>query len=186
MDWEMKLLVCDISGEMDWMIQESDAVLVNSPVQCLNRAITEQSNAVVIRFGDITLRERDALIELCSVLKQNQYTNGIGVIALLSSKHRAVMERLRDAGVEYVKFLAKVEPSQASIDIMTNEPEPKDWVNFQLEILCPYLHYSKIDSRHEMTVCGGYLDRMVLGRHRLQEICETRGHLHCEYYLNPR
>jgi hypothetical protein len=182
----MNVLVCDISGEMHGMMQESDSILVNSPVQCLNQAIIEQPNAVVIRFGDITLRERDALMELCSVLKQNQYTKGIGIVALLCSRHRVVMERLRDAGVEYVKFLAKVEPSQALIDITTNKLEPKDQMNFQLEILCPYLHYSKIDSRHEMTVCGAYLDRMVLGGHRLHEICETRGHLHCEYYLNPR
>lgn len=121
----MKLLVCDISGEMHGMMQESDSILVNSPVQCLNQAIIEQPNAVVIRFGDITLRERDALMELCSVLKQNQYTKGIGVVALLSSKHRVVMERLRDAGVEYVKFHVKVEPSQDLIDITTNQLEPE-------------------------------------------------------------
>ncbi len=182
----MKLLVCDISGEMHGMVQGPDAVHVHSPVQCLNQAIIERPDAVVIRFGDIALRERDALIELCGVLKQNQHTKGIGVIALLCSKHRSVMERLRDAGVEYVRFLAKGKQSQTAIDVTTIKPEPKDQVDFQLEILCPYLHYSKIDSRHEMTVCGAYLDRMVLGGHRLHEICETQGHLQCEYYLNPR
>jgi len=182
----MKFLVCDISGEMQRMIQSSDAILVNSPVRCLNQAIIERPDAVVIRFGDIALRERDALIELCGALKQNQHTKGIGVIALLCSKHRSVVERLRDAGVEYVRFLAKSKQPQTAIDVTTIKPEPKDQVDVQLEILCPYLHYSKIDSRHEMTVCGAYLDRMVLGGHRLHEICETQGHLQCEYYLNPR
>lgn len=182
----MKLLICDISGEMDWMIQKFDAVHVNSPVQCLDRAITDHPDVIVVRFGDIRLRERDALVELCGVLKQNHYTKGIRIVALLCSKHRVVIERLGNAGVDYVKFLEKVKPSQASIDITTNEPEPTDLLNFQFEMLCPYLHYSKMDSRHEMTVCGAYLDRMVLGGQRLHELCETQGHLHCEYFLNPR
>lgn len=182
----MKLLVCDISGEKHGMVQGPDAVLVYSPVQCLNQAIIERPDAVVIRFGDIALRERDALIELCGVLKQNQHTESIGVIALLCSKQRSVVERLMDAGAEYVRFVAKGKQPQTAIDVTTIKPEPKDQVDFQLEILCPYLHNSKIDSRHEMTVCGAYLDRMVLGGHRLHEICETQGHLQCEYYLNPR
>jgi len=124
----MKLLVCDILGEMQGMVQVPDVVLVHSPVQCLNRAIIELPDAIVIRFGDIELRERDALIELCGVLKQNQHTKGIGVIALLCSKHRSVVERLRDAGVEYVRFLAKGKQPQAAIDVTTIKPESKDLV----------------------------------------------------------
>ncbi|EPR44188.1 hypothetical protein dsmv_1138 [Desulfococcus multivorans DSM 2059] len=49
-----------------------------------------------------------------------------------------------------------------------------------------FLHYNKIESRHELTVCGAYLDRMILGGHRLGEVCQTEKHLSCEYYLNPR
>ncbi|MCF8090172.1 MAG: hypothetical protein K9K63_11290 [Desulfotignum sp.] len=182
----MKFLVCDISGEMHGRIQESNAVVVNNPVQCLNQAIIGHPNAVVVCFGNITLGERDALIELCRILQQNQYTRDIGTIALLYSKHRVVMEQIRDAGVEYVKFLARAGFLKDSINVTTIEPEPEDRVTFQLAILCPYLHYSQIDSRRELTVCGAYLDRMVLGGRRLQEICETQGHSHCEYYLNPR
>ena len=70
--------------------------------------------------------------------------------------------------------------------ITTITLEPKDQVNLQLKRLFPYLHYSQIDSRNEMTVCGAYLDRMVLGGQRLHEICETQEHLQCEYSLNPR
>lgn len=72
------------------------------------------------------------------------------------------------------------------VHITTITLEPKDQVNLQLKRLCPYLHYSQIDSRNEMTVCGAYLDRMVLGGQRLHEICETQEHLQCEYSLNPR
>jgi len=43
----MKLLVCDISGEMHGMVQKPDAILVNSPVQCLNQAIIERPDAVL-------------------------------------------------------------------------------------------------------------------------------------------
>jgi hypothetical protein len=55
-----------------------------------------------------------------------------------------------------------------------------------LAVLCPFLHYSRIDSQREMTVCGAYLDRLVLGGRWLREVCETEDHLHCEYFLNPR
>jgi hypothetical protein len=182
----MKFLVCDLSGKMDAGIQGFDGSIVTSPVQCLNQAIIDPPHAIVVRFGDMTFSERNALMELCSILKQNPYTRGIETIALLCSKHRMIMERLRDAGVEHVKFLAKAGFLKDAINVTTIEPEPEDRVTFQLAILCPYLHYSQIDSRRELTVCGAYLDRMVLGGRRLQEICETQGHRHCEYYLNPR
>lgn len=183
----MKLLVCDMTCKMVGVIHESGSVHVNSTVKCLNRAIIDQPDAVVVRFVDIAIREREALIELCGALKQNPYTKDIGIIALLCSKHRAVMEHLRDVGVEYVQFIPGVEPSHRSVEMTMKEPEEtKDRLNVHLEVLCPYLRYSKIDSRHEMTVCGAYLDRMVLGGHRLREICETREHLHCEYFLNPK
>ena len=63
---------------------------------------------------------------------------------------------------------------------------PDDRVERQLAGVCPYLHYNLIDPEHEMTVCGACLDRMVLGNGRLHDICETRHHLGCEYFLNPR
>ena len=56
----------------------------------------------------------------------------------------------------------------------------------QLAALCAYLHYDIIDARREMKVCGAYLDRMVLGGLWLSEVCQTEGHLQCEYFLNPR
>jgi hypothetical protein len=62
---------------------------------------------------------------------------------------------------------------------------PDDCLARHLAILCPFLYYREIDSQHEMTVCGAYLDRMVLGGRRLRELCQTEDHLHCEYFLNP-
>jgi len=46
----------------------------------------------------------------------------------------------------------------------------EDQVERQLAKLCPYLHYDALDACHEMTVCGAYLDRMVLGGQRLQKV----------------
>ena len=62
----------------------------------------------------------------------------------------------------------------------------KDRMQRQLRTLCPYLHYEMIDAYREMTVCGAYLDRMVLGSRFLHEVCETENHLGCEYFRNPR
>lgn len=182
----MRLLVCDISGEIQGVDIGSDTLLVKSAVQCLDHAVVDRPDAVVIRFGDITLRERGALIELCGILKQNPYTKGICVTALLCLKNRFVVERLRNTGVNYIRFLAIGKPYQVEIDAASVKPESKKQLDFLLELLCAYLHYCKIDSRHEMPVCGAYLDRKVLGGQRLHEICETGKHRLCKYYLNPR
>ena len=40
------------------------------------------------------------------------------------------------------------------------------------------------DDQEELTVCGAYMNRMVLGGKRLHEVCETLNHLHCEYFIN--
>jgi hypothetical protein len=67
-----------------------------------------------------------------------------------------------------------------------DELGPDDRLERHLPVLCSFLHYREIDAQHELTVCGAYRDRMVLGGFWLHEICETENHLHCEYYLNPR
>ncbi|MBN1931505.1 MAG: hypothetical protein JW786_07865 [Desulfobacterales bacterium] len=178
-------MLCDPTGEFCGL-SPSDVTCVNSPVRCLDKAVTDTPKIIVIRFGKMPLREREPLLELCAVLKQNRYTSSCTVLALLNSKHRTILERLREAGVDFVKFASESLLDFRQIQFCIHRMGQDDRVERQLAMLCPFLHYSKVDSQHEMKVCGAYLDRMVLGGCRLNEICETDNHLHCEYYLKPR
>lgn len=180
----IRYLLCDGSapsergsGPEEW---------VRSPIQCLHRAVDENPGIVVVHFRPMPSREREALVELCVVLKQNSRTRKTPVLALLHGKHRGILEALADAGVEFVKTIAEKPLSAPLLSKIIHALGTKDRVGGQLADLCPHLHYESMDNEHEITLCGAYLDRMVLGGHWLHERCETERHLKCEYFLKPR
>lgn len=181
----LRFLLCDTTGNVGEMSSPAEE-WVSSPIQCLDKAVDEKPGIIVIRFGKMTIRERDSLVELSAALKRNSYTRTRSILALLHSKHRKLIEDLNQAKVDYVRYVGDAVLDSARIREIIGGLGTDDLIERHLTILCHFLHYSKIDSRHEMTVCGAYLDRMVLGGRRLHEICETENHFHCEYYLNPR
>jgi hypothetical protein len=132
------------------------------------------------------IQQRDALVELCVVLKRNTRTRKAPLLALLHERHRGLIEDLKQAGVDFVKFIAETALRSSLMVNMIDGLGPEDRVERQLSRLCPYLHYDALDACREMTVCGAYLDRMVLGAPWRQKVCETKHHLRCEYFLNPR
>jgi hypothetical protein len=140
----------------------------------------------VIRFGEMEIPERAALVELCGALKHNRLTHQTPVLALLPVKHRKLMEDLERAGVDFVRFMGEETLSASLMIEIIDGLGPDDRAEHQLQVVCGYLHYDIIDTRHEITVCGAYLDRMVLGGKYLHEICQTEKHLQCGYFLNPR
>ncbi|MBN1356641.1 hypothetical protein JXA40_10315, partial [bacterium] len=108
------------------------------------------------------------------------------VLALLHSKHRKLIEELKLAKVDYVRYIGEAKPDSNLVREIIADMGAGDSLDRHLETLCPFLHYIEIDLQNEMTVCGAYLDRMVLGGRRLHELCETDDHLDCEYYQHPR
>jgi hypothetical protein len=180
-----RFLLCDTTGNVGEPSSSDEAYAV-SPIQCLNKAVDLNPELIVVRFDDMRIRERESLVELCAALKHNRHTRNRSVLALLHSKHRKLIEDLNRAGVNFVKFIGQTYLDSNRMRKIIDALGPDDRVGRQLEIVCPFLHYSKIDSKHEMTVCGAYLDRLVLGGRRLQELCGTVDHLHCEYYQKPR
>ena len=180
-----RFLLCDTTGKAGEPASSDEAYAV-SPIQCLNKAVDLNPEIIVVRFNDMPIREREALVELSAALKRNRHTRNRSVLALLHSKHRKLLEDLNRAGVDFVKFIGQTALDSNRMRKIIDALGPDDRVQRQLEIVCPFLHYSKIDSSHEMAVCGAYLDRLVLGSRRLQELCETLDHLHCEYYQKPR
>jgi len=181
----IRFLLCDTTGNVGEMSSPAEE-WVSSPIQCLDKAVDEKPGIIVIRFGKMTIRERDSLVELSAALKRNRYTRTYPALALLDSKHRKLIEDLNRAKVDYIRYVGDAVLDTARIREIIDGLEPDDRLGHHLEAVCPFLHFEMIDSQHEMTVCGAYLDRMVLGGHRLHEICENENHFHCEYYLKPR
>jgi len=178
-------LLCDTTGNVG-ELSLPEAERVSSPVQCLNRAVDLKPELIVVRIGRIALRAREALVELSAALKRNSHTRTCPVLALLHSKHRKLIEDLHRAGVDYVKDIGEITLDSSQMRKLIAELGPDDRLEGHLALLCPFLHYRGIDARRELTFCGAYLDRMVLGGRQLHEVCETGNHLHYEYYLNPR
>ncbi|MEW6669428.1 MAG: hypothetical protein AB1512_29805 [Thermodesulfobacteriota bacterium] len=159
---------------------------MRSPIQCLDRAVDENPALVVVHFGPMPARERETLVELCVVLKRNRHTRKKPVLALLHGKHRGILEALARAGVDFVKTIPEAPLSPAQVIKLIRGLGTNDRVEQKLADLCPNLHYDSADAEHEITLCGAYLDRMVLGGRWLHEVCETENHLSCGYFLNPR
>jgi hypothetical protein len=179
-----RFLLCDPTGTNDPSTPEEQWAF--SPIRCLDKAVDENPLIVVVRFGQMPIRERTTLVELCAVLKRNSHTRDYPLLALLRSKHRGLIEDLERAQVDYVRYIDDAGLEATRIREIIAALGPDDRVERQLARLCRYLHYDAVDAGHEIIVCGAYLDRMVLGGRWLHEVCETEEHLHCQYYLNPR
>ena len=185
MNRKIRILICDTVGKVA-AVAFPESQRVASPIQCLSMAVSSVPDVIVIHFGRTSIQERMALVELAAALKRNRHTNESLVLALLKFKHRRLVEDLAGAAVDYLKIVGDAELGSEQLHDILKNLEPGDSPLQHLKVLCPFIHYSKIDSRHEMCVCGAYQDRMVLGGRRLRELCQTENHLHCEYYLNPR
>lgn len=181
----LRFLLCDTTGKFGG-VSSSDEAWVSSPIQCLDKAVDAKPGLIVIRIGDMPIRERDTLVELGAALKRNPHTRNCPVLVLLHTKHRKLLEDLNRAGVAFVKFIGDCTLDPDRMRQIIDALGPHDRLERYLETVCPFVHYRQIDSRHEMLLCGAYRDRMVLGGRRLHELCQTTGHRHCEYYLNPR
>ncbi len=180
----VRFLLCDTAGNVELTTPEGE--WVRSPIQCLDKAVDESPGIIAVRFTEMPILEREALVELCAALKRNSHTHQTPVLVLIHAKHRKLLEDLEQAGVDFIQFIGETTLNSSRMIEIIDGLGTDDRVERQLTMLCPYLHYDAIDACHEMTVCGAYLDRMVLGGRWLHELCETEDHLHCEYFLNPR
>ncbi len=180
------VLVCDPGGASDGRPSPGKDEWVHSAVHCLHRAVDGAHDVVVVCFGDASIGNRAALVELCAALKQNSHTRERPVLALIRARHRGLIEDLERAQVDFVCVVGEADLDPAAVRAILQEVGPDDELPRFLDTLCPLIHYCADDAEHELAVCGGYLDRLVLGGNRLRRICETREHLRCEYFLSPK
>lgn len=176
-------LVCDASGGTG---TDSTVLWAQSPLTCLERAIEAVPNMTLIRFPEPDDPTHEMYVELCEVLKRNRRTRSCAVTVLLPGKDRSLLDRLYTAGVDYAATVSGDGLDDRKVlDILGSLGEGQR-VDHCRDTLCPYLRSVALDESRAMTVCGAYLDRMVLGGRRLHELCETENHTGCEYFQNPR
>ena len=181
----LRLLLCDTTGKACGM-SSSDEAWVSSPIQCFDKAVDMNPELIAVRFGQMPVGESGILVELITALKRNSHTRRRPVLALLHSKHRKLLEEIHLAGADFVRYVGETMLDPPRLNQIIDGLNPDDRLAAHLAVLCPFLHYNSMDSRHELIVCGAYLDRMVLGGDRLHQLCETEDHRQCEYFLNPR
>ncbi len=163
--------------------------IVDSPVSCLHEATTNAYTLIAVVFEHGSLRERDALIELCFALRTNRSTTRSLLLCILESQHRNLLEKLRHAGVEYAMC---VDPKNLDPKVLKSHLETFSLNLFEeykiervLSEICPYITYSPASSRQEILYCGAYRNRLVLGKYLLSHFCETANYKNCQYFQNP-
>jgi len=164
----LRYLLCDVSGRFEPDSEGEERV--RSTTQCLNRAVEGNPRIIVVRFGSIPIQQRDALVKLCVALKGNSQTRNLPLLALLHEKHRGLIENLKRAGADFVKFIAETRLNSSLMNEMIDGLTTEDRVERHLMMLCPYLHCDDLEASHELTVCGAYIDRLMLCGKWLHEV----------------
>lgn len=161
--------------------------VVTSPIACLNEVTQKSFDLVAVSFHQITLKERAALVELCSALRKNPHSADTLLLCIVSSCHRDLLTALKDAGVEYVMLLESPDSSLANrLQLFAENRSGAFPIEEILAEICPYIKYVPISRRREIFYCRAHHDRLVLGPYLLNLYCETPNHINCPYYMEPK
>jgi hypothetical protein len=167
------------------MINCEETQIVRNPMECLSRAVSGQTELIAIIFSARNISARYGVLELCRCLKNNSLSREIPVVVLMETIHREMMVKLQETGVTLFKnYKAGITIDLNRIKDLARGGDPSMDIRGTIKKLCPALNHTGIDGQEELTVCGAYMNRMVLGGKRLHEVCETLNHLHCEYFIN--
>ena len=83
---------------------------VFTPARCLERAAEGDVRLVAMLFKSSSDVRRATLVELISILKRNESTCGLTIVAFLPARHRLLIEALKRSGADFVLLLENVRP----------------------------------------------------------------------------
>jgi CheY-like chemotaxis protein len=181
---EKPIVVCRM-GQIPEMIDCEETQIVKNPMECFSMAVSGRPELIAILFSARNMSARYGVLELCRCLKNNPLTKEIPVVVLMETIHREMMVKLQETGVTLFKsYKADIIIDLNRIRDLVKRGDPSADIREAIKKLCPSLNRVGSDDQEELTVCGAYMNRMVLGGKRLHEVCETLNHLHCEYFIN--
>ena len=137
---------------------------------------------LVVFIEGASLKERDAALAFCASLLSHPATSGIPLVCVLAEQHRRLLEELGRLGVEQVAFRPKNAPLPVGPGLYCMGQNLAE----VLERTCPYLNHRAMDQCKEMVHCSAYRNRLIIGRERRTEVCETESHRACPYFLAPK
>lgn len=175
------------SQEDGTAITADDAIIASNALTCMYEATSRDFGLIIICLAVNQVKLRQNMLELCHCLKTHKLTKSKPIVVSVDGLHREITAKLADAGVRYMDVRvpgASIDPDSLINRVQSNYPSVK--IDRILHRLCPYIHYEPIDERSELTTCGAYGNRMVLGGQRRHEVCETEDHIYCDQFLCPR
>lgn len=181
----MLAVYCGITAE-EFAADSLEIRYTDSPLTCLSLAEVHRPEFIILRIPYGTLELNKKLFELCGCLRKDERTRAITLAALLSYPHRELIDALKDAGADYLSFYPGETPDSAAltgiIQGLSAQPEPDVF----REAVCPYLDYEVFNTNQEITLCGAYLDHLVINPQRMQRFCSREQHRDCSYFLKPK
>jgi hypothetical protein len=181
-----KILLYNSTFNLDGQIPD-ECALANSPAACIQKATSSTYDLIAIFHNNRLLKERFALVELCSILKKNYHSRHFPLLCLLPSKHRGLLEQLQNVQVEYAGFYDPDDPDlKEHLTALLARPSEDCTIEKILSSICPHINYFPISRHQEMLYCGAYRNRLVLGTHRLKHACQTSNHKKCQYFKCPK
>lgn len=180
------ILVCQLVQELE-IVKSEGVTITRSQLTCMSEATAKTFGLIMICFSTRNIPDRGGIIELCTCLKNHPLTKETPLFASMDHWHRDVALQMQNAGLDF----AEMRQSKERIDpgyifALVRNGGVLIRTDRILAQLCPFLNYTPIDNHSELITCRAYRNHMVLGGRRLREVCETAGHLQCEYFLNPR
>ena len=161
---------------------------MNSAVKCMSEAAScayDLIAVVIERDNDLSSGE---FLALCGALKSDPQTCNIPVLAVLNTRNPGLLRKLDQAGADYAFFLPEESPVP-SLDLLLETANKLDASNMPrliLEKVCPFIHYTGLQSGQELVSCGAYNDMLVLGKQKINGLCTTSEHRTCPYFLAPK
>jgi hypothetical protein len=180
------ILVCPVQRNQK-IAETTEVTIARSLPACFNLASSRDFGLIIINVPDGRKAIRNRVLDLCRGLKSHTETQDTPVIISAEFINREMVIKLDNTGIRFMDVRAKGAPIDPErLLCLVRRAAPSIRIDLILAQLCPFLDHHRGYGGCELTTCRAYRNRMVLGGKRLHEVCETDGHVYCEYYLNPR